>query len=195
MQTFTQSEADSAKRRFFLHLVDATDGLTPETGEAGGQPQISKNGGAFANTGATLSAVGNGLYYVALTAGELDTLGKVVVRYKSANTAEFQDVGMVYALDLFKATVNPADGGITAAAIATDAVNEIADGVLSRPISNVEGSAAFRTLAGAIAKLVNRVAVAASTLTVYKSDDATSFGTQAVTTDAAADPITEVNTT
>lgn len=83
---------------------------------------------------------------------------------------------------------------IDAAAIATDAVNEIADGVLSRAISNVEGTAAFRTLAGAIAKLVNKVAIAGATLTVYKTDDATAMGTQAVTTDAAADPITAVDT-
>ena len=83
---------------------------------------------------------------------------------------------------------------ITASALATDAVNEIADGILSRAISNVEGTAAFRTLAGAIAKLVNKVAIAGGTLTVYKTDDATAMGTQAVTSDAAADPITAVDT-
>lgn len=87
--TFTQSESTAAARRFPVYLVDATDGLTAETGEAGGQPQISKNGGAFGNTSATLTAIGNGSYYVELTTGELDTLGTIRVRYKSANTAEF----------------------------------------------------------------------------------------------------------
>lgn len=89
MSRFWQSEGTAARRRFHLYLVDATDGLTPETGEAGGQPQISKNGGAFSNTSATLTSVGNGAYYVELTATELDTLGGIMVRYKSANTAEF----------------------------------------------------------------------------------------------------------
>ena len=375
MQTFTLSEATAARRRFFLHLVDATDGITPETGEAAGQPQVSQNGAAFANTTATLTAVANGLYYVELTAAELNTLGKVIVRYKSANTAEFQDVGMVFNLDLFTTVTQTGDnfarigapagasvsadvaavkaqtqtinndtddiqtrlpaalvggridasvgavaanaitaasiaadaigaselaadavaeiqsglatsaalatvqadtddiqtrlpaalvGGridasvgavaanaITAASIATDAIDAdalaadavaeiqsglataanlaivagyidtevaailaavdtevaaikavtdlltlagIADAILSRPISNVEGSAAFRTLAGAIAKLVNRLQIDGSTLRIKKTDDATDFGTQTMTTDSGAVPVVELNT-
>ena len=79
----------AARRRAPLYLVDATDGITPETGEAAGQPQISKNGAAWANTTATLTAVGNGKYYVELTAAELSDLGTISVRYKSAATAEF----------------------------------------------------------------------------------------------------------
>ena len=75
--------------------MDATDCITPETGEAGGQPQISVNGGAWANTTATLTAVGNGGYYVELTAVELGTAGHIGWRYKSANTAEFQLYGDV----------------------------------------------------------------------------------------------------
>lgn len=89
MQLFQQSEATAARRRVPVYLVDATDGITPETGETGGQPQLSKNGAAWGNTSATLVAIGNGGYYVELTAGELDTLGFAKVRYKSANTAEF----------------------------------------------------------------------------------------------------------
>lgn len=103
MQEFKLSEGTAARRRFYLHLVDATDGITPETGEAAGQPQISKNGAAFANTSATLTSVGNGAYYVELTAAELDTLGKILVRYKSAATAEFQDLAQVVAYDPYDA--------------------------------------------------------------------------------------------
>ena len=95
MLTFTQSEATAARRRVPLHLVDATDGITPETAEAAGQPQLSKNGAAFANTTATLTAIGNGAYYVELTAAELDTAGFIVVRYKSAATAEAQTAACV----------------------------------------------------------------------------------------------------
>jgi hypothetical protein len=87
-----------------------------------------------------------------------------------------------------------ATGAIDADALAADAAEEIADAVLSRPLSSVDGAAAFRTLAGAAGKLVNRVAVAGSTLTVYKTNDSTAWGTQAVTSDAAADPITQVDT-
>jgi len=104
MQLLKLSEATAARRRVYLHLVDATDGISPETGEATGQPQISTNGAAFTNTSATLTAVGNGLYYVELTAGELGTLGFIAIRYKSANTAEFQTICQVVAFDPFAAS-------------------------------------------------------------------------------------------
>lgn len=87
---YFQSEATAARRRLPLYLVDATDGITPETGESGGQPQLSKAGGAWTNTTATLVSLGNGGYYVELTGTELNTLGPIQWRYKSANTAEFQ---------------------------------------------------------------------------------------------------------
>lgn len=98
---FIQSSGTAAYRRFPLYLVDATDGITAETGEAAGQPQISKNGAAFANTTATLTAIGNGAYYVELTTTELNTLGVITVRYKSAATAEFSMSARVILADLF----------------------------------------------------------------------------------------------
>lgn len=101
---FQVDEATAAQRRFPLYLVDATDGITPETGEAAGQPQLSKNGAAFGNTSATLTAIGNGSYYVELTAGELDTLGMLTIRFKSANTAEFSLTGQVVSFDPYDAT-------------------------------------------------------------------------------------------
>lgn len=119
MQQFELSEATAARRYFYLHLVDQTDGITPETGEGAGQPQISKNGAAFGNTSATLTHVSNGLYYVALTAGEIDTLGFVIVRYDSANTAEFQAMGQVVAFDPYAAT----NLGLTALPTANPAAN------------------------------------------------------------------------
>jgi len=106
---YLQSQTTAARRRFPVFLVDVTDGLTPETGENGGQPQLSKNGGSFANTSATLVAVGNGHYYVELTALELDTLGYIVVRFKSANTAEFNMDGQVSTLDLATAIAQTGD--------------------------------------------------------------------------------------
>lgn len=100
-------------------------------------------------------------------------------------------------------------GVITATVIATDAItdaeisaaacNKIADHVHRRNSTNIEASAngdtlAFRSLYGAIAKNTNKIAVSGSTLTIYKADDSTSLGTQAITTDAAANPITALDT-
>src|SRR5690349_18217817 len=90
MLLVTANEATAAQRRVYFHLVDATDGITAETGESGGQPQISTNGGAWTNTGiGTLNSVGNGRYYADLTQAAVATPGDLIeTRYKSANTAE-----------------------------------------------------------------------------------------------------------
>lgn len=82
---------------------------------------------------------------------------------------------------------------LAAAAIATDAVDKIADGVLSRPISNAE-AAVFRSLAGAVAKLVNKIETVGNVLRIYKTDDVTIWGSQGVSTDVSAEPITGLDT-
>lgn len=90
MQWILWNEPDAVHRRAYLFLVDSVDGITPELGEAGGQPQISQNGGGFVNTTNTLVTVGNGAYYVQLEQLEVNTRGNMLVRYKSVNTCEFQ---------------------------------------------------------------------------------------------------------
>lgn len=83
-------ETTAERKRVYFQCVDATDGITPETGEAGGQPQVSINGNAFASLGiTTLTAIGNGRYYAELADSTVSTAGCIIEsRYKSANTAE-----------------------------------------------------------------------------------------------------------
>jgi len=71
-------------------LVDVTDGITPETGEAGGQPQISVDGASFTATGiGVLVHMGNGQYYAEVTQATVNvTSGLISGRYKSAATLE-----------------------------------------------------------------------------------------------------------
>jgi hypothetical protein len=90
MQEIETNQATAELRRMYFGLVDATDGITPETGEANGQPQISYNGDAYANTNGLLVATGNGKYYAQLTQAEVNkAVGTTILgRYKSANTAE-----------------------------------------------------------------------------------------------------------
>ncbi len=88
---------------------------------------------------------------------------------------------------------------ISAASVAAAAANKIADHVLRRTFANAKASSdgdakSFRSLLGAVAKLVNKISISGSTLTITEEDDSTSLGTQTVTTDAAADPITGVDT-
>jgi len=83
-----QNETNAAKRRMYFHCVDANDGITPENGENGGQPQISINGGSWIDSDNTLVLIGNGRYYLELSAAEVVNTCVIEGRYKSANTAE-----------------------------------------------------------------------------------------------------------
>lgn len=93
-----------------------------------------------------------------------------------------------------------ADTGTDGVAVSATVANKIADHTIRRSFQNACDSSdgdtkTFRSLLGAIAKLVNKIAVSGSTLTVYEDDDTTSMGTQTVTTDSGADPISGLDTT
>lgn len=87
-----------------------------------------------------------------------------------------------------------AAGAIDAAALATDAGNEIADAILDRDMSTGtdSGSTTVRTPRQALRALRNKASIAGGTLTVTKEDDATSSWTAAVTT-TAGDPISAID--
>lgn len=89
MRLIVVNEPSATLRRVYFHLV-TTDGISPATGEDGGQPQISLDGVAWTGTGiGTLTAVGNGRYYAVLTVGTVSSAGsEIETRYKSASTAE-----------------------------------------------------------------------------------------------------------
>jgi len=137
-----------AATRVYFFLTDATDYVTPETGEAGGQPQISTNGGAWTNTGiGTLTSIGNGSYYSDLTTGAVATAGSIVLtRFKSSNTSEARGTtAIVTALapsaetqtvSLATSTIGTAqlvDGAITAAKFAANAITStvVADSTIT----------------------------------------------------------------
>lgn len=91
------------------------------------------------------------------------------------------------------------DTGTDGVVLSSATCNQIADHIIRRTFANAYASsdgdaASFRSLLGAMAKLVNRVTASGSTLTVYRDDDTTSLGTQTLTTNASAEPITSVDT-
>jgi hypothetical protein len=74
----------------------------------------------------------------------------------------------------------------------------VADTTLRRTTANVEASStgdaiSGRSLYGAIARLAHKVSISGSTMTVNRSDDATSLTTASLTTDETADPVTAVD--
>jgi hypothetical protein len=89
-QEIKRNESNAALRRVPFQIVDATDGITPELGEVGGQPQISIAGAVWVNTAGVLVVIGNGRYYVELSQAETDQVDGTLIetRYKSAATAE-----------------------------------------------------------------------------------------------------------
>lgn len=149
---YGRSEPNAVQRRAYFHLV-GVDGITPATGEAAGQPQISKNGAAFVNTGDVLHAVSNGLYYIELTTGEVDTYGFLVVRYKSGTTSEFQILLQVLATNpyspaagsgssTFVYTVN-APGPIDGAQVWVTGTNDPNGTIVASGVTNALGQVTF----------------------------------------------------
>lgn len=114
----------------FFWLVDGTDGINPENGEDGGQPDISINGGAFSPTGVgTLSLIGNGHYtaLVDLVVAGATKGDEIVGRYKSANTAEAPSLNKIVAADFDQSTQIEdynLDHLLAAAAIGTDVADD-----------------------------------------------------------------------
>lgn len=129
----TNESTAAARIMSFPLVVDATDGLTPETGEAAGQPQYSVDGGQnWTNTNGTLVGGTNGAYEVQLTQAEVNqTAGTMLLgRYKSAATAEARAVPIqVVSLDM----TDGVRGGMTALPPAA------ADGPGGLPISDAGG--------------------------------------------------------
>lgn len=80
---------------------------------------------------------------------------------------------------------------MTAAALATDAVNEIADAILKRSASNVEATAGEHTLCTVILATLEN-SISGSTLTIKRTDGTTTHVTKTLTTDPAANPITGI---
>lgn len=81
-----------------------------------------------------------------------------------------------------------ATGAVDADAIAADAAAEIADAVLSRNVSNVEASAAEHTLCTVVLAMLEN-SISGTTLTIKRTDGATTHATKTLTTNAAAEPI------
>lgn len=173
----------TAYKIMFL-LVDETDDETPETGKSP-TVTISKNGGAFASTTNSAAELSGGWYAVTLTTTETNTLGELVVEASDTGTDVYRTIYQVLAAP-------------STSIIITQAQHDaIADNVLRRLASNVEASSdgdtpGQKSLLGVILKITGRTRIAAAKMETYKNDETTLFFDQNVTTDPAADPISEV---
>ncbi len=192
-----RNEATAARRRVYFHLVDATDGMTPETGEAGGQPQISVDGGGWTDTDiGVLVAIGNGRYYGELTQTLVDVADAVIeTRYKSANTAEAPGDTVVIdsRLDRLDAVITsratqtsvndlPTNAELaTALGTADDAVLAAIAAMDDLNATQIQAAcAAALAAAGAPNITVASPVDAAGTLTIYQGDDCVAADNRAI---------------
>lgn len=88
-QIIQKDEGTAAYRRVYLELVQFTDGKTALTGQTG-TPFLTKGGAAPAATTNSLVEVSSGnqpgLYYVELTAAEVNAVGNYMVSIKTASS-------------------------------------------------------------------------------------------------------------
>ncbi len=98
----TNNSSSSSQRVIPLWCV-GSNGTSPATGEAGGQPQLMLGGVFYGATVTTLSAwsANAGQYFVVLHKSETSVVGPGVVRYNSTTALEAATPFEVVALDSF----------------------------------------------------------------------------------------------
>lgn len=192
-------------------FLDEDDGKTAETALSIAQADIrlSKNGGDFAQTENTGGATHdeNGWYYLTLDINDTGAKGRLTIAIHKSGALPVWQEYMVLDQVSYDAFVSGTDnfvvdlstGAISNTSVATSGANMIADHVIRRSFQNACDSSygdtkTFRSLLGAIAKLVNKVAPNGSNLEIFEDDDSTVLGTQAVTSSASAEVITALDT-
>jgi hypothetical protein len=135
MMQLEQSEATAARRRIPFVCVDATDGVTAETGLtfASNDLLISKNGAAEAAFAGTATELGGGLYYYEFTAAELGTVGFITLRVNKTGVAVARYVAQVITHDPYgsvTANVTTIVGSSAAAVACRDVYNFVTEGTV-----------------------------------------------------------------
>lgn len=136
-------------------------------------------------SGSSITELDDGLYSAAFSSLSGDyTLSALL-------SSSLQAVGTVFNVTDTAATFYESDLVDPATLIPT--ANENADALLKRDWTSITGEAA-RSALNALRKLMNKVSISGSTLTVCKEDDTTAAYTQTVGTNASQDPISSLDT-
>lgn len=222
MNALRQSTASQAIKLgpFMDAAGDVQTGLTIANTDI----KISKAGGASANKnsgGATHDV--NAKYTATLDATDTNTVGIISISVLVAPALVVNWDGYVFEEAVFDALfASNATGystltavqvwaeatrtitgmgtdAISAAALSAAAANKQADHTIKRHSATARASSdgdtpIFRSLLGAMSKQHNRFNAAGNPVNIYEENDTTVFGQQTKTTNAAAEPIEELNT-
>lgn len=179
--------AKSTARNLMVFLTDATDHVTGLTG-ATLTVTLSKDGGAFSSISPAVTERGNGWYSIALTSGDTNTVGDLVLR-ATASGADPIDLREQVVEGLAPPNFGVLDINGNGYVHTSQSSNHLtADHLLGRNVSG--GSDGGRTVKQALHFLRNKWVVSSGTLTVYDTDDTTSSWTASVSSTPGADPIT-----
>jgi hypothetical protein len=91
-------QKDITSKKVILYMVDDSDHVSPETGLTL-TVRVSKNGGAFAAGAGSVAELEDGLYAYTFGAGDVDTLGPVVIKATATGADQCVVEGRVVAFD------------------------------------------------------------------------------------------------
>jgi len=175
-------------------FLDATDGVTPETGLTP-TVQVSKNHAAFAarSSGTSAAHDANGWYAVPLNTTDTSDAGPLVLESTQSTVhlpvwREF----IVVTANVYDSLVSGTDYlDVATAEVTTAVTSTVADVIFTRPTSAWETDAPAKSLGGAVMQGVHKTDINDSTgnLDVYKSDGTTLKYSRTVTTATGRDPI------
>ncbi len=120
---------DITNKKVILYMVDDSDHVSPETGLTL-TVRVSKNGGAFAAGAGSVAELEDGLYAYTLGAGDVDTLGPVVIKATATGADQCVVEGRVVAFDPDDASalgLGRLDAAITSRLAAADVPNNFKD--------------------------------------------------------------------
>ena len=199
MQQFKQSQATNTYRRIFMFLASPADGYTPVTSLSSPTVTLYSNGVIRGSQpgSPTLTHIGSGHWYYEMSSSDLSDLGILTVTVSDTNIRTVVLMAQVVAYDptaSVQVTSIAADA-ITASSLATDAVTEIADGILARELGSGSSAGAIneRTVRSALRGLRNKTTVINSEMTVYKEDDASTAWSATVSSSDSSKTITGVD--
>lgn len=179
----------STARNIMLKVFLASDHITAATGKTL-TVTASKDGGAFAAIGGTVTEISSGWYKVALTTTDVNTLGTLIIRATASACDDSEHAPIeVVAVDLQDA----AGLGLSRVDAAISTRSTLTQGQAQTAVANELDAAgteltAVPTTTGTLRQKLgwlfeyfrNRRTVTATTETLYKEDAATSLGTATV---------------
>ena len=167
----------STAQNIFIVMISSSDYYTPLAGLSLTMTiNLCKNDeNSYTPITPTITDLSDGVYILSLTVSHTDTLGDMVLKISSPGAVTqfiFLNVTDIYSR-----------------------LSTIPDEVLTRDFSAIDDSLMEkRTALNSLRKLINKVSLSGSTVTIYKEDDSTSAFTQTVSTDGTAKPIVGVDT-